>query len=173
MPVCLEVTPKQTFASALDWPGWCRAGRDEGAALEALTSYAERYARVAAQAGVRFPSTVAFDVVERVPGGPATAFAAPECRRPFPQITAEAERARLTPAAARRLVPLVSAAWGRATAQGGRRRGGCPVGRLTRCAQRLDHPLCSPPDGVARPGTYLGDAGPCRALDRRLKRASG
>jgi hypothetical protein len=109
--VCVEVTPKQTFASAVDWPGWCRAGRDEGAALEALAGYAERYASVAAQAGLRLPSTVAFDVVERVPGGPTTAFAAPECRRPFPQITAAAERAQVTPAAARRLVGLVTAAW--------------------------------------------------------------
>ena len=111
LAVCLEVTPKQTVASALDWPGWCRAGRDEGAALEALASYAERYEPVAEQAGVSFPSTVAFDVVERVPGGPTTAFAAPECRRPFPQVTAEAERAKVTPAAARRLVGLVTAAW--------------------------------------------------------------
>ena len=75
--VCLEVTPEQAFASALDWPGWCRAGRDEGAALEALASYAGRYAPVAERAGVSFPSAVAFEVVERVPGGPATAFAAP------------------------------------------------------------------------------------------------
>lgn len=109
--VCLELSPTQTFASALDWPGWCRAGRDERAALEALTSYAERYAPVAGRAGVRFPSTVAFDVIERVPGGPTTAFAAPECRRPFPQVTAEVERAKVTPAAARRLVDLVTAAW--------------------------------------------------------------
>src|SRR6266568_1792745 len=109
--VCLEVTPKQAVASALDWPGWCRAGRDEGAALEALAGYAGRYAPVAGQAGVSFPATVAFDVIERVPGGPATAFAAPECRRPFPQITAEAERAKVTPAAARRLADLVTAAW--------------------------------------------------------------
>jgi hypothetical protein len=112
--VCLEVTPKQTFASALDWPGWCRAGRDEGAALEALASYAERYAPVAEHAGVSFPSMVALvglDVVERVPGGPTTAFAAPECRRPFPQVTVEAERAKVTPAAAQRLVGLVTAAW--------------------------------------------------------------
>ena len=101
--VCLEVTPKQAVASALDWPGWCRAGRDEGAALEALASYAGRYALVAAHAGVSFPAAVAFDVVERVPGGPATAFAAPECRRPFPQITAGAEWATVTQAAARRL----------------------------------------------------------------------
>lgn len=109
--VCLEVTPKMTFASALDWPGWCRAGGDEAGAMRALAGYAERYAPVAEQARVGFPSTVAFDVVERVPGGPTTAFAAPECRRPFPQLTAEAERAMVTPVAARRLVALVTAAW--------------------------------------------------------------
>jgi hypothetical protein len=109
--VCLEVSPKNTFASALDWPGWCRAGWDESTALEALASYTERYAPVAEQAGVSFPSMVAFDVVERVPGGPTTAFAAPECRRPFPQMTAEAERAKVTPAAARRLVGLITAVW--------------------------------------------------------------
>jgi hypothetical protein len=109
--VCLEVTPKQAFASALEWPGWCRAGRDEGAALEVLARYAGRYAPVAAHAGVSFPATVAFDVAERVPGGPATAFAAPECRRPFPQITAAADRATVTPAAARRLAGLLAAVW--------------------------------------------------------------
>ena len=81
--VLLEVAPKQTVASALDWPGWCRAGPDKGAALKALASYAERYAPVAERAGMTIPSMVAFDVVERVPGGPTTAFAAPECRRPF------------------------------------------------------------------------------------------
>ena len=109
--VCLEVTPEQAVASALDWPGWCRAGRDEGAALEALARYAGRYAPVAGQARVSFPSPVAFDVVERVPGGAATAFAAPECRRPFPQVTVEAERATVTPAAACRQADLVAAAW--------------------------------------------------------------
>jgi hypothetical protein len=55
--VYLEVSPQRTFASALDWPGWCRAGRDEDVALEALASYAMRYAPVAEQAGVSFPST--------------------------------------------------------------------------------------------------------------------
>jgi len=109
--VFLEVTPEQAVASALDWPGWCRAARDEGAALAALAGYAGRYAPVAGQAGVSFPGTVAFDVVERVPDGPASAFAAPECRRPFPQVTAGAERATVTPAAARRLAGLVTAAW--------------------------------------------------------------
>ena len=67
--------------------------------IDALASYADRYTSVAEQAGITFPSTVAFEVVERLPGGPTTAFAAPECRRPFPQVTAEAERAKATPAA--------------------------------------------------------------------------
>jgi hypothetical protein len=109
--VLLEVTPKQTVASALDWPGWCRAGRDEDAALRALAGYAGRYAPVAERAGIGFPATVAFDVVEQVPGGSPTAFAAPECRRPFPQVTAEADQATLTPAQARGLVGLLTAAW--------------------------------------------------------------
>jgi hypothetical protein len=91
--VFVEVTPKMAVASALDWPGWCRAGRGERAALAALADYAGRYAPVAGRAEVSFPAMVAFDVAGRVPGGPATAFAAPECRRPFPQVTAEAERA--------------------------------------------------------------------------------
>jgi hypothetical protein len=109
--VCLELTSKQTVASALDWPGWCRAGRDEGAALQTLADYAERYAPVAQQAGISVPPTITFDLVERMPGGPTTAFAAPECRRPFPQVTADAERAKMSPAAARRLVGLLTAAW--------------------------------------------------------------
>jgi hypothetical protein len=102
---------------------------------------------VAAHAGVSVPSTIDFDVVERVPGGPTTAFAAPECRRPFPQVTAEAERANLTQAAARRLVGLVT---------------GRPVGRLTRGAQRLDQALRGPADRLACPRACLGDAGPGR-----------
>lgn len=83
--VSLEVTPRNTVASALDWPGRCRAGQDEDAALEALASYAERYAPVAEQAEVSFPSTVTFDVVERVPGGPTT-------RSPHPNAAARSRK---------------------------------------------------------------------------------
>jgi hypothetical protein len=109
--VCLEITTKMTVASALDWPGWSRAGRDEEAALAVLASYASRYAPVAKRAVPGFPSAVALDVVERVPGGPVTAFAAPECRRPFPQVTIEAERVAVTSAAAEHLADLLTAAW--------------------------------------------------------------
>mgnify|MGYP003380452358 CR=1 FL=1 len=37
--VYLEIGQKRTFAGAVDWPGWCRAGRDEAAALQAPVSY--------------------------------------------------------------------------------------------------------------------------------------
>jgi hypothetical protein len=102
--VALEVTPRKSFASALDWPGWCRSGRDEEAALEALASYADRYGEVAKRAGLKVPARITLDVVERQPGGSTTAFGAPE-------MTAEAETQPVTTAAARRLAGLVTASW--------------------------------------------------------------
>ena len=82
MPVegYVEATGKRAFAGAIDWPGWCRAGRDEDAALEALFDYGPRYARVLKGSGVRFTaparaSTLA--VVERMKGDATTDFGAP------------------------------------------------------------------------------------------------
>ena len=76
--VYLEVGGKRTFASAADWPGWCRSGKDEHAALEALAAYARRYAVVAKLAGVSVPAGVpAFQVVERISGNATTDFGAP------------------------------------------------------------------------------------------------
>src|SRR4029077_7772825 len=54
--VVVEVAPKRSFASALDWPGWCRSGRTPGEALEAVAAYADRYAAVASTAGLRLPA---------------------------------------------------------------------------------------------------------------------
>src|SRR4051812_24662654 len=76
MQVYVEATDKKAFACAVDWPGWCRAGKDEDAALEQLIAYTDRYADVAALAGVAFrPGTP--DVVERVAGNATTTFGAP------------------------------------------------------------------------------------------------
>jgi hypothetical protein len=51
------------FAAAVDWPGWCRRGKGEDAAIEALLDYRDRYRGVA---GTSFrPGPV--DVVGRVP----------------------------------------------------------------------------------------------------------
>ena len=78
--VALEIGTKRTFATALDWPGWCRAGREGDAALEALLAYAPRYAGVVAGSvrGFTPPRSVSsFEVVERIPGNASTEFGAP------------------------------------------------------------------------------------------------
>lgn len=76
--VALEVGAKRTFAIAVEWPGWCRAGRDEQAALETLLAYAPRYAAVLRRTRLRFPrGETALRVVERLPGGASTDFGAP------------------------------------------------------------------------------------------------
>jgi hypothetical protein len=78
--VYLEVGKKKIFAGALDWPGWCRSGLDESAALRALLDYAPRYARVLEGSGLEFQapgSTGDFTILERLPGDATTDFGAP------------------------------------------------------------------------------------------------
>jgi hypothetical protein len=79
--VYLEIGEKRTFACALDWPGWCRIGRDENAALQALVDSGQRYARILKAAHIPFhapsdPSALA--VVERLAGNATTDFGAPD-----------------------------------------------------------------------------------------------
>jgi hypothetical protein len=76
----LEMGSRRVFAGALDWPGWCRSGRDENAALEALVAYGRRYKDTLGRAARGFappkdPS--ALDVVERLRGNATTDFGAP------------------------------------------------------------------------------------------------
>ena len=76
----LEVGKKRTFAGALDWPGWSRAGQDEESALQALLTYAPRYAQALDRVGIAFqpPTEVSvLKVVERLPGSSGTDFGAP------------------------------------------------------------------------------------------------
>jgi hypothetical protein len=79
--VYLEIGEKKTFANAVEWPGWSRAGRVEGAALQALVDYGPRYARALKAAKIAFepPADVAGLVVaERVKGSSAAEFGVPE-----------------------------------------------------------------------------------------------
>ena len=102
----LEATPKRTFASALDWPGWSRAGRDEAVAVAALAASAGRYEIVAREAGLAFGPVASGDieVAERLTGTATTAFGAPDA--------VFAMDARPTDAAdGERLATLVRAAW--------------------------------------------------------------
>ena len=91
IPVYLELGRTWTFACALDWPGWCRRGKGEEAALEALEAYAGRYAAVV---GLSFDPG-ALEVVGRLPGSATTDFGAPDGRGPWddvPLVGDEADR---------------------------------------------------------------------------------
>lgn len=103
--VYVEQGAKRAFAGAADWPGWCRGARTEESALEALSAYAPRYARVARLAGLDLPAaSTGFEVVERLPGNATTDFGAPG-------IPAKDESRKLSPAESRRMLQLLEACW--------------------------------------------------------------
>jgi len=101
--VVIEAGAKKTFARAIDWPGWWRAGKTEELALEALADAAARYAVATEIAGESFaPST--YDVVDHVAGGAGTDFG-------VPSVITDADRRPVSAADAARLARLVEAAW--------------------------------------------------------------
>ena len=105
--VYLEVGTKRVFACAVDWPGWCRSGRGEGPALDALATTASRYAVLAALAGVQFDPVHEVDcieIAERVTGSATTDFGALDVA---PALDAEPVSAQQ----ADRLAALVQTAW--------------------------------------------------------------
>jgi len=105
--VILEVTPRRSFASAIDWPGWCRSGRTPEAALETLAAYSPRYAAVAGRAGLRLPAVAgveAFAVLEELAGNATTEFGAPS-------ISGVAEAGPAGAEDAGRAATLLEAAW--------------------------------------------------------------
>lgn len=71
--VYLENGKTWTFACALDWPGWCRRGKGEEAALEELLLYAPRYKKIAGRGW----SPGELQVIGRVTGDATTDFGAP------------------------------------------------------------------------------------------------
>ena len=103
--VYAEIGGKRTFASAADWPGWSRSGKDEESALENLAAYAPRYAKVARLAKVDFPKAgLTFNVVERLKGNATTDFGAPG-------IPAKNESKPMTDKESKRMIALLEAAW--------------------------------------------------------------
>lgn len=104
LAVYLEIGAKRTFAGAIEWPGWCRIGRSEGDALEALLAYAPRYARVVEAAGMTAPVARDLEVVERLAGGAGTDFGAPS-------VAPAADDRSLDPAELDRQSRLLTASW--------------------------------------------------------------
>ena len=100
-----EIGSKRTFASAIDWPGWCRAGKGQELALQALIDYAPRYAVVAKTAGVPFPlGRWSFDDVDHLRGDATTEFGAPGAM-------SKVELKPMSKADVERMCTLVEATW--------------------------------------------------------------
>jgi hypothetical protein len=105
--VYLEAGKRRVFACAPLWPGWCRPGRGEEAALAALAAAAPRYAAVCAQAGIPFDAAAAaagFEVAERVTGSATTDFGALDVAPALDSEPGTAEQAE-------RLATLAETAW--------------------------------------------------------------
>lgn len=77
--IALEVGSRWTFATALDWPGWCRRGRGDDAAVEELLAYHGRYAAAVSEE----PDTRQLVIVGSVPGDSTTDFGAPAAQGPW------------------------------------------------------------------------------------------
>lgn len=103
-----EVGAKKTFVWAVDWPGWCRSGKGRDLALAAVLDHADRYAVVAALAGLTLGPVDRGDIltVESVEGGAATDFGVPSAITPL-------DRRPVTRAQGERSAGLVEAAWTR------------------------------------------------------------
>jgi hypothetical protein len=105
--VLVEEGRRRVFVSALDLPGWARAGRDEEEALAALIASGPRYATALRRSGVAFEppdGPTAFRVAERMEGDATTDFGAPS-------RIAEADRRPVARGDAVRLTAILQAAW--------------------------------------------------------------
>ena len=107
IPTYLETGAKRTFAGALDWPGWCRAGRDEAAAVEALHGAGRRYANVLRGTRLGFEppeDPLRLTIVERLRGDATTDFG-------VPSIAPEADARPIDDAELRRSRSILRACW--------------------------------------------------------------
>ena len=156
-----EVAAKKAFAWAIDWPGWCRAGKDAESARDALLAYASRYDVVARHAGARLPAVDAADleVVESLGGDTGTEFGVPSAITPL-------DARPLDRAEAARFAALVRAAWqvfdavaasAPADLRKGPRGGGRDRDKMIGHVLEADHAYARE-IGVRLPPPQLGDA---------------
>ena len=106
LEIAAEVMPKKVFVWGIEWPGWCRSGRDLDSALAALVDTAPRYSQVSRAADLSFPQvgSANLDLVTSVEGSSGTLFG-------VPSIVIDHDRRPVSAAQAKRLAVLVEASW--------------------------------------------------------------
>ena len=105
--VYIEAGSRRAFAGAVAWPGWCRMGREEPEALDALVLYGPRYADVVRgiRPAFRAPRAAgALKVVERLRGDATTDFGAPS-------IAPKADTTPIDDPELKRLTAILNACW--------------------------------------------------------------
>jgi len=83
--IYLEIGQKKAIAVAVEWPGWCRIGKEEGLAVQTLLDCAPRYAKIPQVACLPFQipeSTAALNIVNHLEGNATTNFGAPDIPLP-------------------------------------------------------------------------------------------
>lgn len=107
LTVYIEQGAKRAFAGGIEWPGWCRRGRNGDDALAAMIAYAPRYATVVRgmKPAFRVPADRGeLTVVERLEGDATTDFGAPS-------IAPAADARPVSDADLHRLIALLQSAW--------------------------------------------------------------
>ena len=83
--VYIEIGEKRVFAGAIEWPGWCRSGRNEESAVQALLDSGSRYSHILRSTELGFVApekASSFNIVERLDGNSTTDFGAPDAPLP-------------------------------------------------------------------------------------------
>ena len=84
-PVVIEVGQKKCFAASTTWPGYCRSGKDETTALQALLAHGGRYKKVLAYRSIPFtPPTCLADlaITNQLVGSASVDFGIPSFELP-------------------------------------------------------------------------------------------
>jgi hypothetical protein len=105
--IYLEIGKKKVFACAVDWPAWCRSGRDEDSALLSLIESGSRFAKALQNAKLGFQEpqdTTQFEIVERLEGNATTDFGGPG-------IIPEADKIPLEESDLQDIFSLLKACW--------------------------------------------------------------
>jgi hypothetical protein len=105
--VYIEIGRKRIFASAIEWPGWSRGGRDEESGILSLLEYGQRYEKALQGSGLSFrlPGNVsAFSIVERLEGNATTDFG-------VPSLASSADARPVDEAELQRLKSILEACW--------------------------------------------------------------
>jgi hypothetical protein len=102
----IEEGNKKAFATAIDYPGWCRWGKTPQDAIDSLLDYRERYNDVLTLQHVRhIPADASqIEIVQTIPGNPTTDYGAPD--KAF-----DLENEPLEGAELERVVRIVRASW--------------------------------------------------------------